>query len=165
MSCINAELEPWSQVFDRIKVCWLRRLFQNVHLWRIRPFSHHISLVLKVVVMLKLLPPSKSKLPWINLQVFFESFIIIFLSHNSFYTVKRTYLHLTQKNSAITLSIHHHASLGILFFGQLASLFFLKTYFTSFWPKNSIFVSSDQETCLQNMLSLSAYSMVNFIRA
>ena len=56
-------------------------------------------------------------------------------------------------------------TVGMVFLGQMASPNFLQTYFTSSWPNNSIFVSSDHKTRLRNMLFLSRCSLVNFSRA
>ena len=145
MFCINENTHPSSQVFDGIKVRWLRLPFQDVDHRFIQPFSHHFSLVPRVVVTLESPSPSKSKFIFIFLQVFLENLIIL-LSHNSFYTLKSTYTW-RKKYNPITLSIHHHASLKEWYFSDSWPLLCLiQTYFTSFrrttlyfcffWPQN-----------------------------
>ena len=45
ISCSYLDLQLSPQIFDGIKVFWLRQAFQNVDLCLIQPFGHHFSLV------------------------------------------------------------------------------------------------------------------------
>ena len=130
------------------EVSWLRRPFQNVNLCVMQPFSHHFSLVLRVVVMLKP-SPSKFKLPCIFLQVFLDNFIT-FLSLSSFNKVMRT----CTWSRKTTLQHHRSDSWPLLCLSWHTPHHSGQT--------TPIFVSSDRKTCLQNMLSLSTCSLINF---